>query len=144
MKKYSFLTYLISDENHIAMEEGPEFRFSDKEFFDILGCCIDLWKDQDPIFDIGLVTSVMIELFVIESDRRFWEVFADTCEKIVAGEVSAYSALRVNSTKFKSYYEREVGQIQISDEAKAAAKHFLEFLASQPEHWPPRKVTPQG
>ncbi|MDF1682169.1 hypothetical protein [Ponticaulis sp.] len=133
---YTFALREVRSTDAGEYDFGPEFDFVPNDFFNILGCCIDLHKDEEGLFNEDLVYVIMIELFVLEKRLSFFKAFADTCHRIVSGEVTGYHAMSARSTALRDYYSREAGFVGVTEQSKNSAQRFIGFLNAHPEYWP--------
>mgnify|MGYP000069441217 CR=1 FL=1 len=74
-----------------------------------------------------------------DGSADFFEKLENVCREVVSGRLLQFDAEKIHNSEFDGYLTRHLGDGSISSGASAAAKQFLEFLAANPGHWPPKQ-----
>lgn len=123
---------------------APSSEFMPREIYPIIALMVQAHEPlpqdvSDAVWDF----LKMDTLYLDREAERFFELLEDTCRRIVADELTQYSALKVKTSEFAGCLDIHANDGVVTEGAKGAARRFLDFLAAHPDHWTNRGPFPQ-
>jgi len=77
-------------------------------------------------------------LHLREGSIGFFLKLEDMCGRVLAGELTRYDVEKIKNSEFAGYLDRFCTDGVLTPGVRVAARRCLDFLAANPNFWPPK------
>ena len=118
--------------------DAPEFEFRPSSINPILVILTERFDPMGRADADQLLSFLQLDtIFLKRETISFFLKFELVCRNIVSGEWGTYDVHKFQLSPYAAYLKWGPGNGVVSEEVKAAARDYLNFLGEHRQHWPP-------
>lgn len=123
----------------LGPEDSPSIEFMPRDVEPLVILMIECGgpmcaSELDSVWTFAQIDT----LYLHEDSVGFFRKLEEVCRRVLAGELKQYSVIKIKNSEFAGYLDRDWNTGEVTAGVKEAAHRYLEFLAGNPEHWPPK------
>lgn len=116
--------------------DSPSIEIMPWDIYPIIALMIETGDPLDKDVLESVWTFVQLDTLYLHGDSEgFFAKLEDTCQRIRAGELTHYSAVKLKNGEFAGYLDLHAKDGVVTPGVKEAAQRFLDFLAAHPDLW---------